>query len=69
LINAHVNLRDDLVTGDIVQKRSKRLKTLLSAREPKVKKIFLEAARASESSEPDVVLEHMVDQQGFRLFW
>ena len=58
LINAHVNLRDDLVTGDIVQ-TIEEIEDLIKRAEPKVKKIFLEAARASESSEPDVVLEHM----------
>ena len=58
LINAHVNLRDDLVTGDIVQ-TIEEIEDLIKRTEPKVKKIFLEVARASESSEPDVVLEHM----------
>jgi cation diffusion facilitator family transporter len=58
LINAHVNLRDDLVTGDIVQ-TIEEIEDLIKSTEPKVKKIFLEVARASESSEPDVVLEHM----------
>jgi cation diffusion facilitator family transporter len=58
LINAHVNLRDDLVTGDIVQ-TIEEIEDLIKRTEPKVKKIFLEVARASESSEPDVVLQHM----------
>lgn len=58
LINAHINLRDDLVTGNIVQ-TVEEIEDLIKRAEPKVTKIFLEVARASESSEPDVVLEHM----------
>ena len=57
LINAHINLRDDLVTGNIVQ-TVEEIEDLIKRAEPKVTKIFL-VARASESSEPDVVLEHM----------
>jgi Predicted Co/Zn/Cd cation transporters len=44
LINAHVKLRPDLVTGDIestVEEIEKRIKEA----EPKVQRIFLEAAR------------------------
>jgi hypothetical protein len=58
LINAHVNLRDDLVTGDIVT-TVEEVEELIKRAEPKVEKIFLETARASDSSEPDVVPEHM----------
>lgn len=58
LINAHVNLRDDLVTGDIVA-TIEEVEELIKRAEPKVEKIFLETARASDSSEPDVVPEHM----------
>lgn len=57
LINAHVNLRDDLVTGDIVQ-TVKEVEDLIKRAEPKVEMIFLEAARESQSTEHDVVPEH-----------
>jgi len=58
LINAHVNLRDDLVTGDIVR-TIEEVEDLIKRAEPKVEMIFLEAARQSESSECDVVPEHI----------
>src|SRR6185295_5585006 len=58
LINAHVNLRDDLLTGDIVQ-TVEEIEDLINRTEPKVEKIFLEVARASESSEPNVVPGHI----------
>ena len=58
LINAHVNLRDDLVTGDIVQ-TIEEVEDLIRRAEPKVEMIFLEAARQSQSSEHDVVPEHI----------
>ena len=58
LINAHVNLRDDLVTGDIVQ-TIEEVEGLIKRAEPKVEMIFLEIARQSESSEHDLVPEHI----------
>lgn len=58
LINAHINLRDDLVTGDIV-KTNEEVEDLIKRADPKVEMIFLETARESESTEPDVVPEHM----------
>jgi len=58
LINAHVNLRDDLVTGDIVQ-TIEEVEDLIRRAEPKVEMIFLEAARQSQSSEHDVVPQHI----------
>jgi cation diffusion facilitator family transporter len=58
LINAHVNLRDDLVTGDIVQ-TIEEVEDLIKQAEPKVEMVFLETARQSESSEHDLVPEHM----------
>ncbi|HYN23461.1 MAG TPA: cation diffusion facilitator family transporter [Pyrinomonadaceae bacterium] len=58
LINAHVNLRDELVTGDIVQ-TIEEVEDLIKRAEPKVEMIFLEAARESESSEHEVVPEHI----------
>ena len=58
LINAHVNLRDDLMTGDIVT-TTEEVESLIKSAEPKVEMIFLEAARQSESSQPEPVPEHM----------
>jgi cation diffusion facilitator family transporter len=58
LINAHVNLRDDLVTGDIV-KTTEEVEELIKRAEPKVEMIFLEAARQSESTAPEPLPEHM----------
>ncbi len=58
LINAHVNLRDDLVTGEIV-KTTAEVESLIKRAEPKVEMIFLEAARQSESTEPEPVPEHI----------
>ena len=58
LINAHINLRDDLVTGDIVQ-TTEEVEELIKRAEPKVEMIFLEAARQSESTAPEPVPEHM----------
>lgn len=58
LINAHVNLRDELVTGDIVQ-TIEEVEDLIKRAEPKVEMVFLETARQSQSSEHDVVPEHI----------
>jgi cation diffusion facilitator family transporter len=48
LINAHVNLKDDLVTDDI-EKTNEEIEELIREAEPKVELIFLETARASHS--------------------
>lgn len=58
LINAHVNLKDDLVTGDIVSTTAE-VEDLIRRAEPKVEMIFLEAARQSDSTEPEPVPEHI----------
>ena len=58
LINAHVNLRDDLVTNDIEQ-TNEEIETLIRKAEPKVEMIFLETARESHSSKREVVPEHV----------
>jgi len=58
LINAHVNLKDDLVTGDIVTTTAE-VEDLIRRAEPKVEMIFLEAARQSDSTEPEPVPEHI----------
>jgi cation diffusion facilitator family transporter len=58
LINAHVNVRDDLVTGDIV-KTVEEVEELIKRAEPKVEMIFLETARQSESGDKERVPEHV----------
>lgn len=58
LINAHINLRDDLVTGDVVT-TIEEVEELIKRAEPKVEKIFLEIARAGESNDQNVVLKQM----------
>lgn len=58
LINAHVNLRDDLVTGDIVE-TVEEIEELIKRAEPKVEMIFLESARESQSTEHEVVPQHI----------
>jgi cation diffusion facilitator family transporter len=58
LINAHINVRDDLVTGDIV-KTVEEVEELIKKAEPKVEMIFLETARQCESSDEDCVTEHV----------
>lgn len=58
LINAHVNLRDDLVTGDIVR-TNEEVEALIKRAEPKVEMMFLESARESQSREPEVVPQHI----------
>jgi cation diffusion facilitator family transporter len=55
LINAHVNLRNDLVTGDVV-KSIEEIEERIKRAEPKVEMIFLEAARANEDR---AVAEHI----------
>lgn len=57
LINAHVNLRDDLVTDDI-ERTNEEIESLIKKAEPKVEMIFLETARESHSTKRDVVPEH-----------
>jgi cation diffusion facilitator family transporter len=58
LINAHINVRDDLVTADIV-KTVEEVEELIKRAEPKVEMIFLETARQSESADKERVLEHV----------
>jgi cation diffusion facilitator family transporter len=58
LINAHINVRDELVTGDIVQ-TIEEVEELIKRAEPKVEMIFLETARQSESSEQECLTEHV----------
>jgi cation diffusion facilitator family transporter len=58
LINAHVNLRDDLVTSDI-ERTNEEIECLIKQAEPKVEMIFLETARASHSKQVECVPEHI----------
>jgi divalent metal cation (Fe/Co/Zn/Cd) transporter len=58
LLNAHINVRDDLTTGDIV-KTVEEVEDLIKSAEPKVEMIFLETARQSESPEEECVSEHV----------
>lgn len=58
LINAHVNLRDDLITGDVVQ-TVEEVEELIKRADSKVEMIFLEIARQSESSQQERVTEHV----------
>ena len=53
-----MNVRDDLVTGDIVQ-TIEEVEKLIKQVEPKVEKVFLETARQSQGSGQDVVPEHV----------
>jgi len=58
LINAHVNLRDDLVTDDI-ERTNEEIESLSRQAEPKVEMIFLETARESHSKKREAVPEHV----------
>ncbi len=58
LINAHVNLRDDLTTADIVN-TTEEIENLIKQAEPKVEMIFLETAREGQSGNSAVVPEHI----------
>jgi cation diffusion facilitator family transporter len=58
LINAHINLKDDLVTPDLVETIAE-VEALIKRAEPQVEMIFLEAARQSDSAEQEPVPEHI----------
>jgi cation diffusion facilitator family transporter len=58
LINSHVNLKDDLVTDQIVQ-TIEEIEGRIKQAEPKVEMIFLEAARSCDSDQREVVPEHI----------
>ncbi len=58
LINAHINLRDDLVTDEI-EKTVEEIEASIKEAEPKVEMIFLETARASHSTDAHCVSEHV----------
>jgi cation diffusion facilitator family transporter len=58
LINAHVHLRKDLVTGDVV-KSIEEIEERIKRAEPKVEMIFLEAARETQADGHQAVAEHI----------
>jgi cation diffusion facilitator family transporter len=58
LINAHVHLRQDLVTGDVV-KSIEEIEERIKRAEPKVEMIFLEAARDTQPDGHQAVAEHI----------
>ncbi len=58
LINAHINVRDDLITGEIVE-TVEQVEELIKKAEPKVEMIFLETARQSESTAPECMTQHV----------
>lgn len=58
LINAHVRLRPELRTDDIV-KSIEEIEERIKSAEPKVEMIFLEAARDDQADEHQAVAEHI----------
>ncbi len=58
LINAHINLRDELATDDIEQTIGE-IEELIKRAEPKVDMIFLETARESQSDTRAPNLQHI----------
>ena len=58
LINAHINFRDDLATGDI-ERTIEEIEELIKRAEPKVDQIFLETARGSASNEKEAIPQHV----------
>jgi cation diffusion facilitator family transporter len=58
LINAHVKLKDDLVTGDIL-KSIEEIEERIKRAEPKVEMIFLETARGEQADQHLAVPQHI----------
>jgi divalent metal cation (Fe/Co/Zn/Cd) transporter len=58
LINAHVQMRPNLVTGDI-EKSIAEIEDRIKRAEPKVEMIFLETARGDIADAAAAVAEHM----------
>ena len=58
LINAHVKLREGLVTGDI-EKTVVEVEERIKRAEPKVEMIFLEAARGEDKEDSVPIAEHI----------
>lgn len=57
LINAHINLKDELATDDIEQ-TIEEIEELIKRAEPKVDMIFLETARESTSDQKEAIPQH-----------
>jgi divalent metal cation (Fe/Co/Zn/Cd) transporter len=58
LVNAHVNLKNDLTTDQIVES-IKEIELAMKKAEPKVDMIFLEVARQQESKVQQVLPQHI----------
>ncbi len=58
LVNANVNLKDELATAQIVE-TVHEIEEAIRKAEPKVDKIFLEVARQSESTVKEVIPQHI----------
>jgi cation diffusion facilitator family transporter len=58
LINASVNLRNELTTDEI-ERTIDEIEDAIKQAEPKVQEIFLEAERESESEKPNPIPEHI----------
>jgi len=58
LINAHVKLRDDLLTDDI-ERTIEEIECLIRNAEPKVEMIFLETARPGHHAGQECIPEHV----------
>lgn len=58
LINAHINLRNDLKTEDI-ERTNEEIEALIKNVAPKVDMIFLETARQDESDTQHPIVEHI----------
>jgi len=58
LINAHVKLRSDLVTGQI-EKTIGEVEDRIKNAEPKVEMMFIEVARGEQADDEQAVAEHM----------
>jgi divalent metal cation (Fe/Co/Zn/Cd) transporter len=58
LVNAHVNMRNDLTTDQIVES-IKEIEKMMKDAEPKVDMIFLEAARQKDSDVQKILPQHI----------
>jgi cation diffusion facilitator family transporter len=58
LVNAHINLRNDLTTDEI-ERTIGEIEASIKSAEPKVYNIFLEAARESATEEKEAIPQHV----------
>jgi divalent metal cation (Fe/Co/Zn/Cd) transporter len=58
LVNAHVNLKDDLTNNEVIQTIAE-IEEAMKKAEPKVDMIFLETARQKESRVPEPLPQHI----------